>query len=129
MFLSIPSKKTITEYNNVKSSQTPIKMNSTSPQFDDYVYDKYGSIKTLSIIGLTSIINIIGVNSIKDSIKNTEQNVKNKKYKFVSAVIIGLFDLAVAANLIQNKKEKEQILNNEDSKRVLYKRRGLNAVI
>ena len=59
MYITFPSKAIKQEYNELKASQKPVKVSTTSRQMDEYVYDKHSGIKKLGLLSLMVLVNVL----------------------------------------------------------------------
>lgn len=126
MFLSIAGPKTIHEYNNLKHSKQEIKINTTSKQMDEYVYDKNGGLRNIGIISGFALLDTL----ILDMLKNDKAIKESPKFiKYLIGGITLMLNIYAGKVIYDTEKNKKAVLNNPQEKLKTYQKSGLNAVI
>lgn len=121
MLISIPSRSTINEYKNLKTSQKEVKINETSKKLDEYVYDKtnkFGNYKAIGILGILDLLFFPYLLKPKNRSMYGDE---------LFALMIG--NIVGFGVILDNLKNKKRVLNDESKKFNLYKKNGINVVI
>lgn len=118
MILSIPSRSTINEYNNLKTSQKEVNINTASKKLDEYVYDKTHKFNNAKIFGVLALMDIAFA-------------IISRKTKGLQDCLfmLGIANAAGVGIALDNNTNKKYVLKNQDEKLKLYKQNGINAVV
>ena len=125
MYITFPSKAIKQEYNELKASQKPVKVSTTSRQMDEYVYDKHSGIKKLGLLSLMVLVNVLFASFTRERKSFSKIPWKNN---LTTAVLLGTYDISAIAMLREAEKLKEATFASEKSKIHMYKKAGLNAI-
>lgn len=124
MFIYFPTNAVKQEYRELKASQRPVKVSTTSKQLDEYVYDKNSAYKKLGILGLLVMVNALFASFAKG---RNLFSADPKKNNLITAAILGLYDVSSIGLILDAERSKKAVLNSEKAKVRMYKNAGINA--
>ena len=119
----IPSIQTIKEYNNLKTTKQPVKMTRQITEMDKFVYDKYSGLKNIVLLGSNIIIGELCRKNYLSASKNKNAVLASQLLGF--SIYLSMTLLAVFCS----KNRREKYFDDIKSKRRMYEKQGLNAVI
>ena len=113
----IPSIQTIKEYNNLKTTKQPIKMTKETTEMDKFIYNKYNGLENIGLLG--SNIVFLGM-----CLKNHPEIPLKRSL----IGLAGFFAMTLLA-VFCSKNRREKYFDDIKSKRRMYEKQGLIAVI
>ena len=126
MFLYMPTRKTINEYNRLRQTQEPVKVNSTSKRMDNLVYyGKKGYTNMLAIFSLGALLT--GITS-SEFMKNKPLGESTKKNMLCNLALQSIYWAVYLLAYNTTKQEQKYYLSSETYKINLYKKHGINMV-
>jgi hypothetical protein len=125
MFIYFPSAAIKQEYRDLKTSQKPVKVSTTSKQLDEYVYDKNSGFKKVGILGLIVLVNVLFASFAKGRKPFSADVGKNN---LITAAVLALYDLSSLGLMFDSERSKKAVFNSEKAKIRMYKEAGLNAI-
>lgn len=126
MLIYFPTAAVKQEYRELKASQKPVKVSTTSKQMDEYVYDKHSGLKKLGLMGGLVALNFLIASFMK---QRMPFSTNPKKNNLITAAILGVYDVCCMGLLLEGERSKKAVFASEKAKVRMYKNAGINAEI